>query len=160
MVRSRAIPSIFLEGIFAARVIKHPEGTPKIAEHEENLMKYFQVGTSLWSIIGLLLSMKKNNHNKGNTMSTESYNGWTNYETWRIQLEVIDGMTLEDFGFDLHEVDTDDVADVESLAGSLEMYTCELIEGQASGFALDLAHSFLARVDWVEIAEHLIADAR
>jgi hypothetical protein len=103
--------------------------------------------------------MMKNTNTYGVSM-TEQYNGWTNYETWRIQLEVIDGMTLEDFGFDLHEVDTDDVADVESVAGALEMYTCELIEGQASGFALDLAHTFLARVDWVEIAEHMIADAR
>ena len=91
---------------------------------------------------------------------TEQYNGWTNYETWRINLEVLDGMALEDFGFDLHEVDTDDVADVESVAGALEMFTCELIEGQASGFALDLAHTFLARVDWVEIAEHMIANAQ
>jgi hypothetical protein len=103
--------------------------------------------------------MMKNTNTYGVSM-TEQYNGWTNYETWRIQLEVIDGMTLEDFGFDLHEVDTDDVADVESVAGALEMYTCELIEGQASGFALDLAHTFLARVDWVEIAEHMISDAR
>jgi hypothetical protein len=103
--------------------------------------------------------MMKNTNTYGVSM-TEQYNGWTNYETWRIQLEVIDGMTLEDFGFDLHEVDTDDVADVESVAGALEMYTCELIEGQSSGFALDLAHTFLARVDWVEIAEHMIADAR
>jgi hypothetical protein len=91
---------------------------------------------------------------------TEKYNGWTNYETWRIQLEVIDGMTLQDFGFDLHEVDTDEVADVERLAAAVETYTYEFTEGQASGFALDLAHSFLARVDWVEIAEHMIADAR
>ena len=93
-------------------------------------------------------------------MTKESYNGWTNYETWRIQLEVIDGMTLEDFGYDLHGVDTDDVASVEKLGMALEMYTCELIEGQSSGFARDLAHTFLARVDWMEIAEHLIADAR
>ena len=91
---------------------------------------------------------------------TDRYNGWTNYETWRINLEVLDGMTIEDFGFDLRELDTDDVADVEKLGMALVMYTCELIEGQASGFALDLAHSFLARVDWAEIAEHLIADAR
>jgi hypothetical protein len=103
--------------------------------------------------------MMKNTNTYGVSM-TEQYNGWTNYETWRIQLEVIDGMTLEDFGFDVHDVDTDDVADVESVAGALEMYTCELIEGQASGFALDLAHTFLARVDWVEIAEHMISDAR
>jgi hypothetical protein len=103
--------------------------------------------------------MIKNTNTYGVSM-TEQYNGWANYETWRINLEVLDGMTLEDFGFDLHEVDTDDVADVESVAGALEVYTCELIEGQASGFALDLAHTFLARVDWVEIAEHMIADAR
>ena len=90
----------------------------------------------------------------------EQYNGWTNYETWRIQLEVIDGMTLEDLGFDLHGVDGYDVADVESVAESLEMYTCELIEASADGLARDLAHTFLARVDWVEIAEHMIADAR
>jgi hypothetical protein len=88
------------------------------------------------------------------------YNGWTNYETWRIQLEVVDGMTLTDFGFDLHEVDTDEMADVEKLSMSVEMYVCEIIESQASGFALDLAQSFLAQVDWAEIAEHLIADAR
>jgi hypothetical protein len=103
--------------------------------------------------------MMKNTNTYGVSM-TEQYNGWTNYETWRVNLEVLDGMTLEDFGFDLHEVDTDDVADVESVAGVLETYTYEFTEGQASGFALDLAHSFLARVDWVEIAEHMISDAR
>lgn len=91
---------------------------------------------------------------------TEQYNGWANYETWRINLEVLDGMTLEDLGFDLHDVDTDDVTGAETLGNALEMYTCGIIEGQASGFALDLAHTFLARVDWVEIAEHMIADAR
>ena len=93
-------------------------------------------------------------------MTKESYNGWTNYETWRIQLEVIDGMTLQDFGFDLHEVDTDEMADVEKLGMAIEMYTCELIEGQASGLAIALAHSFLTRVDWMEIAYGVIVDAR
>ena len=92
---------------------------------------------------------------------TEKYNGWTNYETWRIQLEVIDGMTLEDFGFDLHEVDTDETADVESLVESVELYVDEIILGTVpNGMARDLAESFLGRVDWFEIAEHLIADAR
>ena len=88
------------------------------------------------------------------------YNGWTNYETWRINLEMLDGMTIEDMGFDLHELDTDDYADTEKLGQALEMYVCELVEQDAKGFALDLAHSFLAQVDWNEIAEHMIADAR
>ena len=94
-------------------------------------------------------------------MTKESYNGWTNYETWRIQLEVIDGMTLQDFGFDLHEVDTDETADVESLAENVEQFVDESILGSVpNGMARDLAESFLDRVDWMEIAEHLIADAR
>ncbi len=92
---------------------------------------------------------------------TEQYNGWTNYETWRIQLEVIDGMTLEDFGFDLHEVDTDDVANVESLADNVAELVHEVVTRDVpEGLALDLALSFLDRVDWIEIAEHLIADVR
>lgn len=99
-------------------------------------------------------------------MSTESYNGWTNYETWRIQLEVIDGMTLEDFGFDLHEVDTDDVVAVEGLADNVREMVHEAVTQSAGstcvpdGLAYDLVMNFLDRVNFMEIAEHLIADAR
>jgi hypothetical protein len=104
--------------------------------------------------------MIKNTNTYGVSM-TEQYNGWTNYETWRIQLEVIDGMTLEDFGFDLHEVDTDDVANVESLADNVAELVHEVVTRDVpEGLALDLALSFLDRVDWIEIAEHLIADVR
>ena len=38
--------------------------------------------------------MMKNDTNSTKE-SMSNYNGWTNYETWRIQLEVIDGMTPE-----------------------------------------------------------------
>ena len=93
--------------------------------------------------------------------NTTEYNGWTNYQTWRINLEVVDGMTLEDFGFDLHEVDTDEVADVESLAEAIESYVEEIVtNGVPDGLALNLAQSFLSEVDWMEIAEHIISDAR
>ncbi len=93
--------------------------------------------------------------------NTNEYNGWTNYQTWRINLEVVDGMTLGDFGFDLHEVDTDEVADVESLAEAIESYVDEIVtNGVPDGLALNLAQSFLSEVDWMEIAEHIISDAR
>lgn len=83
------------------------------------------------------------------------YNGWYNYETWRVNLEVVDGMTLEDFGFDVEDVDADDVA------ASIESYVDEVVLGETpEGLARDLAADFLNRVDWDEIAEHLIADAK
>jgi len=92
---------------------------------------------------------------------TEKYNGWTNYETWRIQLEVIDGMTLEDFGFDIRNMDNEAYSDNERLAENVEQYVDEIVLGNVPNcIARDLAESFLGNVDWFEIAEHLIADAR
>jgi hypothetical protein len=38
------------------------------------------------------------------------------------------------------------------------MYVCEMVEQDAKGFALYLAQSVLAKVDWMEIAEHMVAD--
>lgn len=90
---------------------------------------------------------------------SSGYNGWTNYETWRVNLEVLDGMTVQDFGFDQHELDRDSLTSVNNLGKALEMYVCDMVEQESKGFALDLAHSFLAQVDWDEIAEHMIADA-
>jgi len=88
---------------------------------------------------------------------SDKYNGWTNYETWRINLEMIDGMTAADFGVTDTDPNYRDTA-VEDLADRLESYVAEVVEADAKGFALDLANSFLARVDWEEIAEHMIDD--
>lgn len=87
-------------------------------------------------------------------------NGWTTYETWRINLEVIDGMTLEDFGFDLHDVDTDDVADVERLAHAIESHVVDSVMVGGNELALNLLEHFFTQVDWVELAEHIISAAR
>lgn len=89
---------------------------------------------------------------------SKTYCGWANYETWRVNMEMLDGMTPEDFGYDKHMLDTDDYTSVEMFAKALEMYVCEIVEMDAKGFALDLAMSFLDRVDWEEIAEHMIYD--
>lgn len=86
-----------------------------------------------------------------------TYNGWANYETWRVNLEMVDGLTFEDLGFTQRDLDREDIT--ETVGQALEMYVCEIVEADAKGFALDLAHSFLAQVDWEEIAEHLVADA-
>lgn len=91
-------------------------------------------------------------------MST--YNGWTNYETWRINLEMIDGMTPEDMGFRRNEFLDEDRREnfTARLAEALESHVAEIVEMDAKGFALDLANSFLARVDWNEIAQHMADD--
>lgn len=96
-------------------------------------------------------------------MST--YNGWSNYATWRVNLELFDSMTVEDMGLTITEdlndpALSDEKAEVvNALANGLEEMAIETVEMEAEGWALDIAKSFLADVDWVEIAEHLVNDA-
>ena len=72
--------------------------------------------------------------------NNEKYNGWTNYETWRVNLEIFDGFIAEDW----EEVTSEWCKD----------YAEEIVsEGQEESFALDYALAFLGPVNWYEIAE-------
>jgi len=80
------------------------------------------------------------------------HNGWTNYATWRVNLEIFDGMTLEDLGFDFKA----DIFDIES---ALQEYAESIIEMTSqAGLARDYALAFLSDVNWLEIANRLIED--
>ena len=82
---------------------------------------------------------------------TDKYNGWTNYATWRVNLEMFDGQPVD--------IITDNT-DVWGLGHYLRELALEYMEQEASGLALDYAQSFLAEVNWQEIAEHMLEDAR
>lgn len=79
-------------------------------------------------------------------MTKETYNGWKNYATWRVNLELIDG---NDFASD-NDLDRFDLGDV------LREFVLEALEEHASGFALDYARAFVDDVNWYEIARHQI----
>lgn len=85
-------------------------------------------------------------------MST--YNGWTNYATWRINLEIFDGFDPTDY---FSVLDRDDVG---GLASSLEDYADQILfecgECDENSLAGSYARAFLSDVNWYEIAEHLI----
>jgi hypothetical protein len=78
------------------------------------------------------------------------YNGWTNYATWRVNLELFDG----------YDGASDNDLDAYDLGQSLREMALETVAAQASGLALDYAEAFLADVNWYEIAEHMIEDYR
>lgn len=84
--------------------------------------------------------------------SDNRYNGWTNYATWRVNLEIFDGMGLDYFA---DEVGT---ADVYTLSKRLQEFAENVIsyEGTAEGLTLDYARAFLAEVNFYEIAEHML----
>ena len=87
-----------------------------------------------------------------------SYNGWTNYETWRVNLEMFDGYDPTDH-FEGYDFAGDYDKAVSDLSSMLQSMADELIEMDCNkGFAYDLAQSFLSKVDFDEIAEHMAND--
>lgn len=85
-------------------------------------------------------------------MST-SYNGWANYATWRVNLEIFDGMSAK-------EITGRSLPAVSELRDALQSHAEELIDCTSQeGLARDYALAFLSEVDWWEIANHMIADA-
>lgn len=86
-------------------------------------------------------------------MSNTTYNGWTNYATWRVNLEMFDNTNLEDLTGNT-EWDASDLAEY------LTQWAVEIIENDTpeGGLARDYALAFLDDVNWMEIAEHMIND--
>lgn len=77
-------------------------------------------------------------------MSHTRYNGWTNYATWRVNLELFDGLDLG------RDVD----------AGELEQSAYDTITGsEGTDLTIGYALAFIADVNWYEIANG-INDAR
>ena len=84
-------------------------------------------------------------------MTDTKYNGWTNYATWRVALEVFDGPDM-DVLFDL-------TLPVEQLRHVLQDYVEGHIYEAGGGdgnIAVDYALAFISDVNWYEIAEHLL----
>jgi len=75
-----------------------------------------------------------------------TYNGWTNYATWRIQLEIFSALDLADAGVTR--------LDVIDLADWMKEYASDAIEqSSGEGLARDYALAFLADVNWHELAQ-------
>jgi hypothetical protein len=87
-------------------------------------------------------------------MSDTKYNSWTNYATWRVNLEMFDGANWNDYYIGSFPEPYD-------LGLALKEHTQDLIYEAGGGegnIAVDYALAFLSDVNWYEIAKHMIAD--
>jgi hypothetical protein len=72
----------------------------------------------------------------------EKYNGWTNYATWRVNLEIIDGI----------EIDT------KQCAASIKEIIDDVVFSQYDGMnslMYDYASAFISEVNFYEIAQSI-----
>jgi len=88
-------------------------------------------------------------------MTDKTYNGWTNYATWRVNLEIFDDVDKAEL-FDL-TLDAWDLGQV--LQDYVEGHIYEAGGGEGN-IAVDYALAFLSDVNWYEIAKHMIDDAK
>jgi len=74
----------------------------------------------------------------------KEYNGWTNYATWRINLEILGDIEFEE------QVSADYLKDLTE--------ECVFEGGATQKIAEDYAHAFLSDVNYYEIANHINDD--
>ena len=74
-------------------------------------------------------------------MPDNKCNGWTNYQTWRVNDEIFNGWET-----DGHEVCEESVQDI--VEGLVEI-------SAPDGLAKDYAMAFLGAVNWKEISDHI-----
>ena len=75
---------------------------------------------------------------------SKEYNGWTNYATWRVNLEIIDGIEIE----------------TKMCAESIKEYVEDVVFsqyelGNGSHLVEDYARAFVSEVNFYEIAESI-----
>ena len=81
-------------------------------------------------------------------MSNSKYNGWTNFETWKVALEVFDGYNPDE---------EDRLWSADQFQGFAEEVIFQ--DRESDTLADSIARAFLAEVNWHEIADTLNEDA-
>lgn len=86
----------------------------------------------------------------------EKYNGWSNYATWRVMLEMVNGSDYAEN----EETFTDVYSLSERIKNDIHDYIEEECNNGREGisFTLSYANAFLSDVNWYEIAESIASD--
>jgi hypothetical protein len=79
-----------------------------------------------------------------NNLNERKYNGWTNYATWRVNLEILSDIEFEEY------VTATELSEIVEECVFRNPNTCDtpyLVE--------DYANAFISQVNFDEIAEHI-----
>ena len=89
----------------------------------------------------------------------KKYNGWTNFETWKVNLEFFDGLSIKDLfhGHSILDLGKDKEERTYNLSQSLKNLIEEHIEDESKeSFTQSLALAFISNVNYYEIASHMV----
>lgn len=91
-------------------------------------------------------------------MTNETHSGWSNYATWRINLELVDPAQYEHRECGRSFETVANLAD--TIRENVELYLADEASGGngKTSLAYDYAMAFIAGVNWYEIAEAMVRD--
>jgi hypothetical protein len=90
-------------------------------------------------------------------MRMSNYNGWTNWETWKVNLELLDGLDASDLNIEHYTQD-----EYYEAGQIIEEYVGELIDleynggNKSGGFISGVIRGFMSDVNWSELAKCFI----
>mgnify|MGYP003123439096 CR=1 FL=1 len=90
-------------------------------------------------------------------MDNKKYNGWANYATWRIALEMFDGYSAEDLNPNAEKATKEDCKHYveQYLEDMTHAFNMNKYNRDASNIISGWANAFLEDVNWQEIADHM-----
>jgi hypothetical protein len=137
-------------GQTALRLTRSGEQTGRSDAARDMLRRAKAPGKRLSRAGKVYYERRRNRSDVPPTMLGEKYNGWTNYWTWRWNLEMIDAYQIWD------EIDGD--MSVYDLSKYLKEQAEELVEMSTSDWATGFMFALLDDINWREIAEGVISD--
>lgn len=87
-------------------------------------------------------------------MNTKEYNGWTNYETWNVNLWLGDDEYFRQLAQEAGDLYQAEISLKEYSEELAEMTMPGIFDGSRSYFIGDMLSAALSEVNWIEIAEH------
>ena len=127
-------------------------GTPKNSLKRDNQRDAFAPGKRTSKSGNVYYERRRDRSDKPGQLAGEKYNGWTNYETWKYNLELLDQDYFRVLFYD------DQFTEVSDLADAIKNEADDLVDLVRPDWAQGWVSASFSEVNWYELAEHIIED--
>ena len=131
---------------------RQTKGTPNESIKADRKRKALAPGRRVSKSGNVYSERRRDRSDKPGQLAGEKYNGWTNYETWKYNLELLDQDYFRVLFYD------DQFTEVSDLADAIKNEADDLVDLVRPDWAQGWVSAAFSEVNWYELAEHIIED--